>query len=543
VGVVALGFLLSVALGVSGIFGGSRALGAATTITIISGQIQVRHAAGGDFVAATDGEVLTAGDTIRTGDDSRGVLTYFEGSTVTLEPNTELAIIDASAKTDGSTVVVMQQNLGRTWHVVTKLIQGNSKYEVRTPASTASVRGTAFTVGITFEDNAPVATVTTTEGTVVHSAPDPQAPGQVVEVPVTAGTTEKIKKGETPRAPEPMPEPERKVTVVVRAGNTLVVDPLGRTNGITPDGKVVIQTPGAQVRRDGDTIVIVLPDIPDGKLSANVDKKKDSDTADVVVHTTVEDKGKDVVELEDTAKTNESKKATAGVELKKSDGGNAQVRPLDENEKKDLKETKVGEAPKPEDATDKDKDKEQDKDSGSSGGGGGAANSAGAPGQEKDKGSVNSEPAPQPRANEPARGFVPPPALPQLPVTPVVEEKKDEKKTEAPKTGTTGSAPTTTGGNPPTTTGGSAPTTTGGSAPTTTGTTGSTSGGSTSGGSTSGGSTSGGSTSGGTSSGGGVTTTTGGSGNGGSAGAVNNGGGGGSKGKDDTKDNGNKEKK
>ena len=143
VGYVVLAFLLFTAFGVGGGFGG-RALGAATTVTIISGDIEVRHGATATFVSATDGEILVAGDVIRSGEGSRAVLTYFEGSTVSIEPNTELVIETASSFTDGSTVVVMQQTFGRTWHVVTKLITGNSRYEVKTPASTASVRGTAF---------------------------------------------------------------------------------------------------------------------------------------------------------------------------------------------------------------------------------------------------------------------------------------------------------------------------------------------------------------------------------------------------------------
>jgi hypothetical protein len=253
--VAGLGFVLAIVLGVVSMFGTSRAMAAATTVTIISGDIQVRHGAG-SFAPANDGEILTAGDTVRTGEGARAVLTYFEGSTVSLEPNTELTIEDASTLTDGSTIVVMRQNLGRTWHVVTKLVTGSSKYEVKTPASTASVRGTTFTVDVAVEDAVPVATVTTTEGTVVHSAPDPQAPSRQVSIPVTAGTAEKIRKGEKPAPAAAAPEP--KVTVHVGVGNSLVVDPLGRSNGYDRDGRRVIQTPGAQVTKDGDRVVVAL---------------------------------------------------------------------------------------------------------------------------------------------------------------------------------------------------------------------------------------------------------------------------------------------
>src|SRR5438093_1394530 len=93
-GPVVLVFLLFTAFSVGGGFGG-RALAASTTVTVISGDVEVRHGATGSFVSATDGEVLVAGDAVRTGDGSRAILTYFEGSTVSVEPNTELAIENA----------------------------------------------------------------------------------------------------------------------------------------------------------------------------------------------------------------------------------------------------------------------------------------------------------------------------------------------------------------------------------------------------------------------------------------------------------------
>jgi hypothetical protein len=146
------------------------------------------------------------------------------------------------------------------------------------------------------------------EGTVVHSAPDAQEPSRRVWVPVTAGTAEKIKKGETPVPAAPAPEPQRKVTVEVGAGSSLVVDTLGRSNGFTRDGKRVIQTPGTTVKKDGDRVIVVLPDLPDGKLVARVDEPQRSErsdngnSADIKVQTTVEEHGKAPVRSEDSVK-------------------------------------------------------------------------------------------------------------------------------------------------------------------------------------------------------------------------------------------------
>jgi hypothetical protein len=333
--VVGLGFVLALVAGTAGIGGNARAFGAGTTLTVLSGDVTVRHGSG-DFAPAADGEVLSEGDAIRTGPDGRAILTYFEGSTVTIEPATELAIDSANSTADGGTVVLMTQSVGRTWHVVTKLITSGSKYEVRTPASTASVRGTEFQVDA---DDA-TTTVTTTEGTVVAQVEDPVQPGTAVDVPVVAGTTQTQPRNAAPAPARTAPEPERKVTVTVGSSNTLIVDPLGRANGVTKDGKLVVQTPGAQVKRDGDKIVVTLPNLPDGKLAARVDKKDAQDDGDVQVTTKVEEKGRATV-IDDKAVVKGDKKS-AGVELKRTTDGTTQGRTLDDNEKQTLPAAKTG---------------------------------------------------------------------------------------------------------------------------------------------------------------------------------------------------------
>ena len=155
-----------------------------STFTVIDGSVAVSH--GAEFVSARVGDLVAAGDTIRTGPGATAEITYFEGSTVRLEAETELVVQSLRTESDGGTVIEVLQRLGRTWHVVTKLIAGSSRYEVRTPASTASVRGTIFAVDVRLEPDGPTATVTTSEGLVIHSAADP-ATAVVSEVRVAAG--------------------------------------------------------------------------------------------------------------------------------------------------------------------------------------------------------------------------------------------------------------------------------------------------------------------------------------------------------------------
>ena len=145
------------------------ALVSISTLTVVDGSVLISHAGSG-FAPAREGEVVAAGDTIRTASGAAAEITYFEGSSVRLEADTQIVVESLRSEADGGTVIGMMQTLGRTWHVVTKLISGSSRYEVHTPSSTASVRGTIFAVDVHVDADGPGATVTTSEGVVVHSA-------------------------------------------------------------------------------------------------------------------------------------------------------------------------------------------------------------------------------------------------------------------------------------------------------------------------------------------------------------------------------------
>lgn len=307
VAVVALGFVLALALGSAGLLGGGKALGSSTALTVIGGDVTVRHGAAAAYVAAVDGEVLTVGDGVRTGSDGRAVLTYFEGSTVTIEPATEL-VIDAATTQGSNTIVQMTQNAGRTWHVVTKLVTGDSKYEVRTPASTASVRGTAFTV----DTDGTTTTITATEGTVMDQVPDPKDPGKTIDVPVRAGQQHQQQRGQGTGPTQNAPEPERKVTITLSEENTIVIDTAGRANGIDKNGRLLLQTPGATLSKVDGHLVITLPNIPDGRLQA---LSRKAGGGDVDVETVVEEKGKSAEVSHGKATTDGSGEAHSSVDI------------------------------------------------------------------------------------------------------------------------------------------------------------------------------------------------------------------------------------
>jgi hypothetical protein len=133
---VVLGVALALGLG-SGVVLAPQAdaLASSSTLTVVDGAVFVRHG-GSDFRLAREGDVIGAGDTLRTERGAAAEITYVEGSTVRIEANAEILIEGLRMPNSG-----VGPTLGRAWHVVANLIGGGSRYEMRTPSSTASVRG------------------------------------------------------------------------------------------------------------------------------------------------------------------------------------------------------------------------------------------------------------------------------------------------------------------------------------------------------------------------------------------------------------------
>jgi FecR-like protein len=302
-------------------------LQAAAVLTVISGDVQTRFGGSG-FASATDGAVLYVGSTVRTAGDARAVITLFEGSTIELEPASDITIEEASTRSS-STIVQLAQSFGRSWHVVTHLTTADSRYEVRTPAATASVRGTAFEVAVDDALSGPTTTVTTTEGRVATA--DAAGSGEVL---VTADQITTVRANTAPEPPRSAPEAQRVVSVAVMSESSLIVDPLGRTNGFK-DGKVFAQTPGARVRMQDGIITVTLPNVPDGVFATTVAA---SAGAPATVSTTVTDKGEEPVTISNAVEAG-SASTTSGVELRKG-GDKPHVRSLTSDETQRLSDAK-----------------------------------------------------------------------------------------------------------------------------------------------------------------------------------------------------------
>jgi len=137
----ALGAALAFALGSGGVFAPEAdAFGSRSTLTVVRGAVAVSHD-GFDFRSARLGDVIEAGDTVRTDAGAAAEITYVEGSSVRMDADTQIVVRSLRTDTDAGAVIAMMRTIERSWNVVTKLVSGGSRYDVRTPTSTASVRG------------------------------------------------------------------------------------------------------------------------------------------------------------------------------------------------------------------------------------------------------------------------------------------------------------------------------------------------------------------------------------------------------------------
>ena len=268
----------------------TQALGSSSTLEVLDGAVAVSHD-GRTFAMGQDGDMLQEGDVIRTGEGAHALLTFFDGSVIELEPDSEIRVETLQATSAGDLLMTMQQTIGRSWHVVSRTLTPNSRYEVRTPAATAAGRGTAFLVTVTAQG---LANVQTTDGVVGMT-------GRGQEVLVPAGFQSNVPPGGVPEPTTPAPPPAAVVRIVLDATpNAAVVDANKRTVGVI-NGLPIRYIPGSTVALVDGKLVITIPNPSLGRLDTHVQPADSKDNAvevnvqvqvgDVVVGNVIERRG------------------------------------------------------------------------------------------------------------------------------------------------------------------------------------------------------------------------------------------------------------
>jgi hypothetical protein len=200
----------------------------AATLAILNTAIEGARA-GAAFAPALDGELYATGDLVRANVDGRAVLTFFDGSSLSVDPGSQVKVVALNRVSNDGIQVTVEQSLGRSWQSVQKLKTPDSRYEVRTPSTVAVVRGTGF---LTFVQKLATGGTQTTyqvdEGTLQVNA----TAGGSVSVP--AGTQVTIAEGaQAPASATPIP-PSPRLEITSTAGlSFLVVAPTGQACGPT----------------------------------------------------------------------------------------------------------------------------------------------------------------------------------------------------------------------------------------------------------------------------------------------------------------------
>jgi predicted DNA binding protein len=132
---------------------------ASAQLVIDYGTVQVKHE-GGNWTSAETGMFLFQSDALQTGEDTYASVILFESSIIRLDSNTKILLKEIIQQAE-TTNIIIEQKSGRTWNTIQK-ISGIDNYEVQTPNTVASVRGTIFDVNITTSRSTNISVITGT---------------------------------------------------------------------------------------------------------------------------------------------------------------------------------------------------------------------------------------------------------------------------------------------------------------------------------------------------------------------------------------------
>ena len=105
----------------------------AAVLSILSSGVDASRA-GATFEPALDGDVFATGDVVRADDNGRAVLTFFEGSTLSVDPGSAVKVVSLVKTGSGGIQLDLEQTAGRTWASVSKLVAADSKFAIHTPS-------------------------------------------------------------------------------------------------------------------------------------------------------------------------------------------------------------------------------------------------------------------------------------------------------------------------------------------------------------------------------------------------------------------------
>lgn len=252
-------------------------------VAVVQGTVESTSAGSTEARPVTEDSVVASGDLVKTDEGSSVVLTYPDESMTLVGANTEIALLELSSDSEGTTqVVVIHQEIGLTHNVVQPFTNSQSKFEIQTPAATINVRGTEFTVEV---DSAGVTEVNVSEGTV-------EVEGQGKTIVLTTGEGTTVTPGSEPTSAVPVPtvtRPAGLATPLSSRSKTDVDEPLnsgGNNATATRTNDRSSNTPTATSRATNSSTRIPSPtsstsDDPPLTSTATPSKTRESPTPSI----------------------------------------------------------------------------------------------------------------------------------------------------------------------------------------------------------------------------------------------------------------------
>lgn len=119
-------------------------------LEIEEGGVEVWPADGSTWERAKDGAILSAGDRVRTLENSSASIIFYDNSVMRLDESTEIQISELAIDSENylDQKVGVELIVGRAWSRIMNLLDLDSSYEVQTSSVVATVRGTAFTMSV-----------------------------------------------------------------------------------------------------------------------------------------------------------------------------------------------------------------------------------------------------------------------------------------------------------------------------------------------------------------------------------------------------------
>ncbi len=224
-----------------------------TTLAALQGDVQLQPAGGASFGLVEGKRDLHSGDRVRTGTDGYASIVYADGSSTSLDPDTELALQNGSRDpATGLATIAFEQSRGTAWTVTAARGAPLPAVEIVSPAGRFVARGGQFTTTVALDGTLAVAAVAgTVEGRTTAG-----------DVDLPSGFTTRMAPGQAPSVPVPAAAPLVTLQVGVQGPvSALLTDARGRSVGYHPAAEAYVsQIPGARLRRgDRGAQVFTVP--------------------------------------------------------------------------------------------------------------------------------------------------------------------------------------------------------------------------------------------------------------------------------------------